>query len=328
MDENTENMMRATYVVQGNKAVMFGNTAGGSKEVYTFDTEAEFNAAIAAGTIPDGALVVKTYDGDEVPEGLESVEKVAMDDQVVVKQDDISKFATIQVIKDSVKIWDGKNLGNGVTSKQWAEIGAGTFYGMSLVDYWEINGIKWRYAHTNYWLNTGDTPCTTPHIAIVPDTSLYDYVMNDTNTTETAYAGSKMFQTGLEQAKSIINAAFGEEHILNCRRLLSTASTNGTITNYAWYDRKVELMNEVMLYGARFFSKKITSSEHDFSNSPDASQLELFILRHDLINIRSNYWTRDVGINAYFTMNHLYGMPYQDPASKSHGVRPAFGICA
>lgn len=329
MDENTENTVQAIYVVQNGEAVMFGNTAGGSKEVYTFDTEAEFNAAIEAGTIPDGALVVKTYDGDEVPEGLESVEKVAMDDQVVVKQDDISKLATIQVIKDSVKLWDGKNLGNGVTSKQWAEIGAGTFYGMSPVDYWEIGGIKYRYMHTNYWLNTGDVPCTTPHIAIAPDTSLYNAPMNDTDTADGGYVGSKMRQTGLTQALTMAKEVFGENHILNHRELLINAVTNGIPSGRSWYDSQIELMNECMVYGTYVYNAGPQGTHPlPIRYTIDTTQLSVFFLSNKLICNRSYWWLRDNATGERFCAVGDYGESCDGDAHYSLGVRPIFGICA
>lgn len=327
MGEN-ENIARAIYVIKDGKAVKYGDTAGsGGKEVYVFETEADFDAAIAAGTIPDGVLVVKTYDGDEIPDTLESVEKINMSDQIVVKQNDIEKLATIQVVKDCVKIWDGKNLGNGVTSKQWDEIEDGTFCGMSVVDYWEINNIRWRYSHTNYWMNTGDVPCTTPHIALVPDTGLYTAPMNDTNTTEGGYVGSKMRQTGLEQAKTIINEAFGAEHILNHREALINSVTNGKPSNYAWYNSTVELMNEPMAYGGYVFTPACDGITISYRYTIDKSQLALFFLRANLISNREHCWLRDSVSNGAFAHINQQGRSSISDASDVLYVRPVFGIC-
>lgn len=327
MGEN-ENIARAIYVIKDGKAVKYGDTAGsGGKEVYVFETETDFDAAIAAGTIPDGVLVVKTYDGDEMPDTLESVEKVNMSDQIVVKQDDIEKLATIQVVKDCVKIWDGKNLGNGVTSKQWNEIGDNTFSGMSVVDYWKIGGIKYRYSHTNYWMNTGDVPCTTPHIALVPDTGLYTAPMNDTNTTEGGYVGSKMRQTGLERAKTIINEAFGAEHILNHRELLVNAVTNGISSGIAWDDSTVELMNEPMVYCGYIFTPAGDGTTNPHRYTIDKIQLALFAMRPDLICNRANGWLRDVVSGTRFAFVDSDGSPDCTDSIYSLEVRPVFGIC-
>ena len=152
-------------------------------------------------------------------------------------------------------IYRGKFLGNSLTAAQKAAIKSGTFDDMYIGDYWIINGIVWRIAHFDYWLNTGDTQCTNHHILIVPDTCLYNFQMNETNTTAGGYVGSKMYTEGLEQAKTIINNAFGAENILTHRELLTNAVTGNRATGWAWYDSTVENMNESKTYLRRL--KKI-----------------------------------------------------------------------
>ena len=89
-------------------------------------------------------------------------------------------------------IYRGKYLGDEVTADQYAAIAAGTFDDMYIGDYWTINGVNWRIAHFDYWLNCGDTNTTTHHIVIVPDLALYSAKMNETNTTAGGYLHSKM----------------------------------------------------------------------------------------------------------------------------------------
>ena len=79
----------------------------------------------------------------------------------------------------------------------------------------------------DYYYNTGDTLCLNHHIVLVPDTGLYSYAMNDTDTTNGGYIGSKMRTTGLAQALSIVQNAFGSEHILTHRNYFSNAVTSG-----------------------------------------------------------------------------------------------------
>ena len=89
-------------------------------------------------------------------------------------------------------IFRGKNLGTSVTTKQYADIANGTFEDLYIGDYWTISGINWRIAAFNYYRNTGDSLVPGNHITLVPDTQLYNHVMNDTNITTGGYTGSKI----------------------------------------------------------------------------------------------------------------------------------------
>jgi hypothetical protein len=89
-------------------------------------------------------------------------------------------------------IYRGKYLGDEVTADQYVAIAAGTFDDMYIGDYWTINGVNWRIAHFDYWLNSGDTNNITHHVVIVPDLALYNTKINETNTTAGGYLHSKM----------------------------------------------------------------------------------------------------------------------------------------
>src|SRR5690554_4933156 len=125
-------------------------------------------------------------------------------------------------------IYRGKFLGNEVTAAQYTAIANGTFEDMYIGDYWTINGINWRIACFDYYYNAGDIVCEEHHVTLVPDTILYTHEMNDTNTTDGGYVGSKMYISGLNQAKTIINTAFNG-HILNHRKYLCNAVTDGEV---------------------------------------------------------------------------------------------------
>ena len=141
-------------------------------------------------------------------------------------------------------IYRGKYLGTVVSAEQYAEIAAGTFNDLYIGDYWTIGRINYRIAAFDYYYNTGDKKCTTHHVTLVPDTNMYTHCMNDTNVTDGAYVGSKMYISGLDQAKSTITAAFGSDHILNYRQCLQNATTSGYTSGSSWYDSTVELMTE------------------------------------------------------------------------------------
>lgn len=220
----------------------------------------------------------------------------------------------------------GKALGSAVTAEQWAAIAAGTFADLYIGDYWTIGGINYRIAAFDYYLRSGDTDMTTHHVTLVPDTSMYNHVMNDTNITDGAYIGSKMYAEGLAQAKTTINNAFGAAHILTHRLYLQNAVTNGYSTGGAWYDSDVELMTEQNVYGGRIFGNVINGTGWPNLYTNDKSQYPLFAMRPDMISARNIFWLRDVASASAFCNVHDHGNATAGNASYSRGVRPAFSI--
>ena len=217
-----------------------------------------------------------------------------------------------------------------MTTEQKAQISAGTFNDLYIGDYWTISGVNYRIAAFDYWLNSGDTQCTKHHAVIVPDSCLYNAQMNTTNVTTGAYIGSEMYMTNLEQAKTIINNAFGSSHILSHREFLSNATKATTDPTYefggSWYDSTVELMNERMVYGADVFHNIEVNGAIPTNYTIDKSQLPLFALEPSRICNRANWWLRDVVSAAYFADVGYNGIADSNGASLSFGVRPAFGI--
>lgn len=216
-------------------------------------------------------------------------------------------------------IFRGKYLGSSVTTEQYAEISNGTFEDLYIGDYWTISNINWRIAAFNYYYNTGDTALTVNHITLVPDTILYYHVMNDTDTTTGGYIGSKMYTTGLTNAKNAISSIFGT-HLVQHRQLLCNAATNGVASGWAWYDSTVELMTEPMVHGSIVFG------QGGFNIGLNKSQLSLFALSPQYINTRQTYWLRDVAAATYFAYVNDRGSAHRNYASYSYGVRPAFSI--
>lgn len=221
----------------------------------------------------------------------------------------------------------GKNLGNTFTAAQKAEIANGTFGDLYVGDYWQINGIAWRIVDIDYWLNSGDSSCAARHLVIMPDASLYSAKMNETNTTVGGYVGSQMYKANLENAKTLIDAAFGSSNILNHREHLTNAVMNGYPSASAWYDSKVELPNEIMIYGSLVSAPAGDGSFVPNRYTIDKTQLALMRLYPRFINPgRYWYWLRDVVSREYFARANLYGDTDCNDASRSGGVRPVFGI--
>ena len=227
-------------------------------------------------------------------------------------------------------VYRGKYLGNSLTTEQKAQISAGTFNDLYIGDYWTIGGVNYRIAAFDYWLNSGDTNCTTHHVVIVPDTCLYNAQMNTTDVTTGAYIGSEMYKTNLEQAKTTIENAFGSANILSHREYLANATKSTTDPTYesagSWYDSTVELMNERMVYGADVFHNIEVNSVILTNYTIDKSQLPLFVLEPSRICNREFWWLRDVVSATYFAFVYANGSARCRNASDFWGVRPAFAI--
>ena len=225
-------------------------------------------------------------------------------------------------------IYRGKSLGSTVTDAQWTAIGAGTFDGLYIGDYWTIGNITYRIAAFDYYYKAGDTSCETHHVTLVPDTNMYNHVMNDTDTATDAYVGSKMYKEGLTQAKTTISNAFGSAHILTHRQLLKNAITDNYESGGSWYDSTVELMTEQNVYGGKIFANHRNGSSWVAQYTIDKSQYPLFAFRPDMISNRQWYWLRDVGFASSFCDVDNNGNAEAICASNEVGVRPAFSIKA
>lgn len=222
-------------------------------------------------------------------------------------------------------IYRGKSLGASVTEEQYAAIAAGTFDDLYIGDYWTIGGVNYRIAAFDYYYRCGDTDLTKHHIVVVPDTSLYNYVMSDTDITTGGYVGSKMYTEGLEQAKTTIKAAFSG-HVLSHRIYLTNAVADGHPSDGAWCDSEVDLMCEQMVYGGAIFMPIADGSAVYTNHRVEKSQLPLFAHAPSMISNRQTFWLRDVvSASAFADVSHNGDADYSY-ASSSHGVRPAFCI--
>lgn len=232
-------------------------------------------------------------------------------------------------------IYRGKYLGNTVTAAQYAAIKAGTFDDLYIGDYWTIGGVNYRIAAFDYYLNSGDTNCTTHHVVIVPDTCLYNAQMHNTssggwesgaaNTTAGGYVGSDMYKSNLKQAKTTIKSAFSG-HVLKHRIYLTNAVANGRASGGAWCDSEVDLMCEQMVYGSGIFSPVSDGSNAPANYRVEKSQLPLFQHEPSRIGNRNDWWLRDVITASSFALVYFDGYASSDDASNPFGVRPAFCI--
>ena len=181
-----------------------------------------------------------------------------------------------------------------------------------------------RVADCDYYLNTGDIPCTTHHVVVVPDASMYSAQMNTTDTTAGGYVGSRMRTVHLRRAEAIFKACFGESHVLKHREYLVNTVKKTTYDSSlevndsagAWYDSTVELMDERMVFdSASYANTSLTSVSH--------KQLSLF--KNDTSRIASEnwYWLRNSTYGSDFAAVAADGFRLSGIANFSGGVRPA-----
>ena len=227
------------------------------------------------------------------------------------------------------------DLGSTFTAEQSAAIRARTFENIYVGKSWTFSNVPYTYLNENnantsdtysgtmrvadcdYYLNTGDIPCTTHHVGVVPDAIMYNAKMNDSNTTVDGYVGSKMYTTHLRRAEAIFKACFGDDHVLTHREYLVNRASEGNPSSGAWYDSTVELMDERMVHSCLTYN-----SNGDYEYSVSQKQLNLFRHRPDLIGIRSSYWLRNIAHSTSFARVFSYGYCGNSTSNASQGVRP------
>ena len=256
--------------------------------------------------------------------------------QLVVPEGTVKK---IEIGGKTVWQKETEEMNGPFTAAQSAAIRAGNFTNVP-VDYaWTFSNVPYTYLNENnatvsdtysgtmrvadcdYYLNTGDIPCTTHHVVVVPDTPLYNAKMNDSNITTGGYVGSKMRTVYLRRAEAIFKACFGESHVLKHREyLVNTVNTSASVgkreSSGAWYDSLVELMDERMVWGTEYCAN---------TSLPSVSNKQLTLFKNDSRKIAIDvlYWLRNVYSGTGFAYIDWGGSRGSNPANDSLGVRPA-----
>lgn len=223
-------------------------------------------------------------------------------------------------------IFRGKNLGSAPTPQQLAAIRDGSFTDLYLGDYWVNGGITYRIVDFNYWLNSGDTAFTKPHLVIVPDQAMGVAQMEATNITTNGYFGSAMRQTTIPSIVTTLQGVFGSA-LQTHREMLTNASDNGRPSAGSWYDSIADIMQETQVYGGTIFSVHSDGTNVPYVYTINKQQFTLFAMVPKFVNPgRYSYWLRDVVSVTSFAFVKYDGGVYRYGASDSHGVRPCFVI--
>ena len=237
-------------------------------------------------------------------------------------------------------MWGGRNItaafNNGTFSTNVAN---GTFKDIFPGDYITkqvtIGGtayaVTWVIADCDYWINKGDqgNGMTAHHVVIVPQQPIFTANMNDTNTTEGGYAGSRMYRETIPACATGIINAFGSSHILMFRDVISNSVDASHISSGipqwtgtpgwwgVWVSVQCNLMSEKMVYGAPICAAGA------MDNVMATRQFSAFRLSEKLISYRGqNWWLRDVVSSTDFAPVGSYGGAGANVASGSFGVRP------
>jgi hypothetical protein len=200
----------------------------------------------------------------------------------------------------------------------YAAIAAGTFAGIYPGDYIRVpitvNGATTTYdivmGDCNYHLHRGSVETTANHVLAFTRLHIGNEHMNATGTTAGGYVGSDMWKTVLPKYTTAIKNAFGADHILTHKELLSNAESDtvpsgagagwsGGTTGWDWYDVDVNLFNEPMVYGG----KACSSSFFDVGDC----NTQVAAMRHDKsLSFTRTYWCwlRAVVSSSHFA--HAY----------------------
>lgn len=323
---SSANAAAGSATAAASSASTASTAAGQAQTAATNAGQSETNAATSASDAEDAKTTAETAAGSASADAA-AAESAKTAAQTAAANAENAAAPVLAILSSGAgahnSIYRGKNLGTSVTAAQWAAIADGSFTDLYIGDYWVIDGVNWRIAAFDYYYKTGDTPCITHHVVIVPDTILYNAAMNSTDTTTGGYVGSAMYTANLEQAKTIIKTAFGSAHVITKRELLTTAVNGNTPSGWAWFDSEVELMNEVQVYGS------VAWGAHDgngYNVASDDGQFPLFVFDRTKLHNRENYWLRDVSSATIFSLVDGSGNASRFVASGSFGVRPVFAI--
>lgn len=212
-----------------------------------------------------------------------------------------------------------------LTTELLDKIKSGDFSDVVCGNYFTLGGHNFSVMGADVLLNTGDTQLTQHHLVVMCD-DLYigtgSSLMNDSNTTEGGYQGSKMWKTTIPSIVDELNSLF-LNRIISHRELQSNAVSNGAVTNWAWSwnDVKVNIPSEPQVYGCRVFSNGGSNIGNCYSQFP------LFRIAPQYICCRQNYCLKDVTSATNFAIVTAGGCAsYYDASATNIGARPYFLI--
>ncbi len=236
--------------------------------------------------------------------------------------------------KDLTAYFNNGDFTKAVAAGTFDDIFPGDYINMPIAVDGVTYQVKWEVADLDYYLHTGDQECTAHHALMFPSKTIQTNVqMNSTDTTAGGYVGSAMWKTVIPKYSAAIQAAFGSDHVLKHREIL-TDSLNTTVASAGgfgwtgcaywgsapWYDALANIPNEVMIYGCA----PASSGPWDVGNA--SRQLAIYRFKY-FSEGQLWFWLRAVASSAYFAFAGNYGAADAIGASNAGvygGVRPYF----
>lgn len=293
-----------------------------------------------SGTTSFSALttrfIIKAFSGQTADSALIDITKYADAlNRKVDKADFLDSAETHNSIyrgKDLTEYFSSGQMSKDLANGNFSNIFVGDYITKTVtIDGVTYDNVKWVVMHINYHLHEGDTETTQNHVVLMPEERLGTRQMNSSNTTSGGYTGSAMWTAHIPKVVTGIENAFGAEHVLEHRELLTNAMDRnqrssayygwaGASSNWLWVSVKANLANEAMVYGAPIMS----TSAYDTGECN--TQLAAFKLNHGLIcSKRYWWWLRSVAFSTAFCSVGGYGFADHGDASDSGcGVRPYF----
>ncbi len=245
--------------------------------------------------------------------------------------------------KDITDLWENGDLYKQIENGTFADIYVGDYIKTSKAGH----EVTWLIADLDNYLYTGHSKIlTTHHATIIPTGPLgSNKAMNDTNSTQGAYKGSKMYIDVLPQILNDYIVPVFENHVITYQNLITSTfnssminkwggvklkdgivTGDGAASSMEWVDSQIDLMSEVNVYGYSIMS----SSFYDIGI--DSQQYAIFRLNPKTINTseknkRYGYWLKGVCSSGDFVTVSGDGNPGWLLASLPNaGVRPRFLI--
>lgn len=215
-------------------------------------------------------------------------------------------------------IYRGQSLG-ALTATHIANIRNGSFKDMFIGDYFTINGSTYVIAAINYKHGNDDNIPLGNHLLLMPTgfSKMADgtelrgdgkttHFMNDTNTTEGGFAGSKMYKTYFPSIQQKLESDFGS-NLMKWRGIVSThVDSSGAPDQGEWRDMKVMIPNEIMIYGTTINGNNKNGGWYNIGD--DNVQLPLMRMSSDERNThRWAMWLRDVHSASEFASAGSFG---------------------
>ena len=259
----------------------------------------------------------------------------------------------------------GKNITSYLTDTSlWNRIngtnGYKLFEDLFIGDYIVVGDNTYVIADFDYYIRCGSVDITAHHLIMVPaagmsipaGTALYGASgtltlldgesatakkWNPSNSTAGGYKFSRMRQTIMKAANTIVINAFGAVHVLPITVLYpnpSSAADSGLASGWTWFadDSQTsdtcksicDLLNETQVYGQQVWGQGSAFGNMGYEVGTDKFQLSIFALDRAFADIRAYWWLRSVSSAADAALVNATGDAGYYGASRARGVRPRF----